>query len=240
MQEFWRNYYRPENATVVVVGDGDAEFLAERVARWFGAWRSDTKLQRPERSAEPPQSDPRFRAVSHPVKEARASVAWKIPAVADSDVPSLDMLGVILGHGESSRLYTQTQRRLGLVNSASAYAYTPKDPGLFVVSATMKSENAAPAVTAMLDEVRHVVRSRVTDGELEKARTMMLSDSAYQRETVQGLARKLGFFESVCGDFAFDETYMDRVRELTSEDLRVAAERYLTTSPTAVLLDESP
>ncbi|MEM6531568.1 MAG: pitrilysin family protein [Myxococcota bacterium] len=240
VQEFWRGYYRPDNATVVVVGDEDEAAILDGVGHWFGGWSAESSLRRRPRAMEPEQDSLRLAAVSHSVKEARASIAWKIPAVSHADVPALDMLGVVLGHGESSRLSVEVHRRLRLVNAVSAYAYTPSDPGLFVVGATMKSENVGDAVSALNTEVRRLVEGRVSDDELEKARTVMLSDSAYQRETVQGLARKLGYFESVCGDFAFDERYVEAIRSLTADELSRAAAEYLTTAPTAVLVDDSP
>ncbi len=238
--EFFENFYRPENATVVVVGDREEEELFERVAEHFSGWQGKGTLKRPDRPRETFRPQLRLVPVAHPVKEARASIAWPIPAIQHPDVAALDLLSVVLGHGDSSRLAVETLRKQQLVNGAGAYAYTPKDPGVFVMTATMRSESAETALLSMFEQVHRLQTQKLESDELEKARVVMLSESAYQRETVQGLARKLGFYETVCGDFAFEQKYEAALRELDAEDVRDAAQRYLSAPPTIVVLDEKP
>ncbi|MEO0814282.1 MAG: insulinase family protein, partial [Myxococcota bacterium] len=238
--EFFQNFYRPENTTLVVVGDRESEELLDRCAQYFSEWRGVGEMTRPQRPAEPAQTDLRIVPVAHSVKEARASIAWRIPSIEHDDIAALDLLSVVLGHGESSRLAVETLRKHQLVNAASAYAYTPKDPGIFVMTGTMRSENSKAALLSMAEQVVRLQDAKLEPGELEKARVVMLSESAYQRETVQGQARKLGFYETVCGDFEFEHRYETALRALNASDVQAAAQTYLSAAPTVVLLDEAP
>jgi zinc protease len=175
------------------------------------------------------------RILKESVKEARVALAWHIPSVEHDDIPAIDVLSVVLGHGESSRLYAETRRRRELANDAYAYAYTPRDPGLLMVGAGLRAEKLEAAVTSLLDETFSLRVDLISEEELERARVIILSEAAYQRETVQGQARKLGFFEVVAGDFAFEDTYYARLRTLTRQDVRAAARRYLHAKPAAVI-----
>ncbi|MBI3178834.1 MAG: insulinase family protein, partial [Deltaproteobacteria bacterium] len=132
------------------------------------------------------------------------------------------------------RLYLETQRRRQLVNHVYAYAYTPRDPGLFIVEAGLAHERLPAALDSLLSETYATRHASVSHGELEKVKTILLSDAAYQHETVQGLARKLGFYEVVAGDFAFEQAYEQQLRALTAADLVSVAQRYFTALPTIV------
>ena len=233
--DFYKRYYRPELVTLVAVGDFDDAQLRAEVERLLGDWRIDGEPHRPERAGEPPHEKPSVRILCEKVKEPRIALAWPVPEVKHEDIAALDLLAVLLGHGESSRLYENVLRRRRCVNDIYAYAYTPQDPGLFMLGAGLKTDDLAKALPLMLDEVYRLTRARVRESELEKAKILILSESAYQRETVQGQARKLGFYEVVAGDHHFEEKYRETIRTLDVETLLTVARRYFTGAPAMVL-----
>ena len=108
------------------------------------------------------------------------------------------MLAVILGQGESSRLELGVKRK-GLANDAHAYAYTPQDSGLFALDATLEpATTAALRVTqALLAEALRLRDEPCDAAKLDAAKSMLEADAIYQRETVQGLARRLGFLRDL-------------------------------------------
>ena len=97
----------------------------------------------------------------------------------------------MLGGGESSRLYRRLVADDELATSASAFAYTPRDPGLFVVNASVEAKDLDKAYAAALEEVAKVREHLVDVEELQRARTNLESDFVYKNETVQGQAREL-------------------------------------------------
>jgi len=158
---FYHRHYRPERTTLVVTGDVRATDLTQAVMRAFGSWPQGDGCVREERLAEPGHSEARVRVLREPVKEARLSLAWHIPGLKHADTAALDALSVLLGHGDSSRLFVETRRRRELVNDVQAYAYTPRDPGLFTVGAALRADKVDEALGSILEEDASVARARV-------------------------------------------------------------------------------
>src|SRR5262249_15792636 len=121
-----------------------------------------------------------------------------------------------------------------LASEVYAYSYTPKDPGLLVVGATLPSGDPDKAYRAMLREIFRMVHEDVSDEELAKARTIIESDAVYQKETGQGMARKLGFYETVAGSLEWEQAYGKQVAALTPRQLRETFARYVTTQNMSV------
>ncbi len=235
MVAFYKQHYRPERVTFVATGDFSTEHLEKLVQKHFGDWRVAEGGKHQPRAEESPQKSVRTKILAEDVKEARLALSWHGPAFSSPDLAAMDALAVILGHGDSSRLYEALHRQHSLVNDVYAYAYTPRDPGLLMVGAGLRHQNIAAAMQHLLDQVYHLRHALVPASELEKAKVLILSESAYQRETVQGQARKLGFFETVGGDHAAEQTYLAQVKALAPEDLRRVAAAYLDDKPCVVL-----
>src|SRR4029078_6921199 len=107
--------------------------------------------------------------------------------------------------------------------------YSPRDAGLIVVGASLQRDPEA-AERAILRELFRLAHEDVTSDELSKARPIIDSDAVYQKETVQGMARKLGYYETVAGGVEYEQEYFRQVQQLSPEKIREAVGRYLTTS----------
>ncbi len=235
MLAFFRRHYRPRQTTLVVVGDFDRAALMRDVDTFFGSWADDAVASKPPRPSLTPPTEARLSLLCEDVKEARLAVAWSIPGVGHDDVAALDVLSVLLGHGESSRLYLETRRRRQLVNDVYAYAYTPRDPGLFMIGAGLEGEKITAALAALLDETFTLREQLISDEELARAKAVIASDSACQRETVQDEARRLGYYEVGAGDHAYESRYLRLVRQVRPAKLREVARRYLGRAPCVVV-----
>src|SRR5207244_1532736 len=145
------------------------------------------------------------------------------------------------GPGDSSRLNLHVRRHRQLATDVYAYSYTPRDPGLLVVGASTSAANLEECAKALLGEIFRTTHDEVTGEELAKSRTIIESDAIYQKETVQGMARKLGFFENVAGDVEYEREYNRQIQEATPARLREVAVRYLrsTNLTASVLLPEA-
>ena len=223
---FYRNWYVPENLVWVMVGDLDPEALMpELEARLSRIPNRPLPVQK--KTVEPAQSAPRVFVQQEDAKEARLKIGFHIPDISDPDVPALDLLAQILGQGRSSRLYSSLRMEKRLVNSISAYSMTPKEPGLFLVSSSLEAEDLDRALEAMLEETFRVCFEPVTIQELKKAKAQIESDFIYQKQTVQGQARELGYYETILGDLDFGEKYLERLRTVRAEDVLRVASTYL-------------
>ena len=121
-----------------------------------------------------------------------------------------------------------------LCTEVQASCYTPVDPGLTIVGITLQPATAQEAVRETLSQTYRLRSEEVTAEELSVACRLLESDAVYQRETVQGQARKLGFYQSSAGGIEYEQRYLDLVAQLTPARLREAAERWI--DPGAVTL----
>jgi zinc protease len=228
MLDFFERHYAPDNIVLVVVGDVDEEHARQEIERHFGGDWGKRHAGRPPRKTEPRQQEPRFAIAFEPIKEAQFALAYHIAELTSPDIPALDLLAVILGQGEGSRLNLGLKIERTLASEIYAYAYTPKDPGLLVVGAMLAPETVKDAVEAMLVELRRLQLAPVDEGELAVAKHIVESDAIYGRETVQGVARKLGFYEAVAGDHEFERLYYERIAQVSPQEILEVARRYLS------------
>jgi zinc protease len=226
--DFFHRWYVPNNMTLVVVGDFDTERALKKIQETMGAAKTN-KLERTQ-WREPEQRAPRAVALTQPVREAHLAIGFHIPGIKHPDTGALDVLAIILGQGDSSRLNLEVRRNKQLATDVYAYSYTPRDPGLLVAGATTTAASLEDATSAIFDEIFRLQHDDVTGEELAKARTIIESDAIYQKETVQGMARKLGFFETVAGDVEYEREYTRQITEVTPARLREVAEKYLRPS----------
>lgn len=224
--DFYARHYRPERMVVVVVGDVTVERAQAAIEAAFGDMEPGAPAL-PPRPSEPAQTAARVCGLTDDVKESHLALGFRIPGLGHDDAYALDILSLILGQGESSRLVQRLRKDLQLVNDCSSYAYTPKDEGVFVLSATLDAANIPDVVAAFGEQLAHVRAHGVLDEELDKARTLLEADAVYQMETCQGRARRLGYWETVAGDVFVENTYTERLKAVTSQDIRDVVERLL-------------
>jgi zinc protease len=245
--DFYRRHYLPSSMVLVAVGDVEEGPLLSWAEQLLGGdWGRGAPLPR-VRPVEPPRTGLRLLLRPDEVKEAHLQLSFSGPAVDDEEVPALDVLAMLAGQGDSSRLQRTVKRERRLVNDISAYAYTPRDPGLFGVGFTAVGPHAREALRATTEVLAGLCAEACTQAELETLKAHVESDAVYQRETVQGLARKLGFYETSLGGFEAEARYLEKVAVLTPEDVRAVAEKTLDIKTAAVtallppdgLLDEA-
>jgi zinc protease len=241
--DFYRRHYCPESMVLVAVGDVEAGPLLTWAEELLGGdWGRGAPLAR-KRPVEPPRTQRRWLLRADDVKEAHLHLSFAAPAVDHEDVPALDVLAMLAGQGESSRLQRTVKRERRLVNDISAYAYTPMDPGLFGVGFTASGPHAEAALRATSEVLAGLVAEPCSKGELDTLKAHVESDAVYQRETVQGLARKLGFYETSLGGFEAEGRYLAKVAALTPEAVQAVAKKTLdagTAVVTALLPADGP
>jgi len=225
--DFYKTHYTPDNMTLVIVGDVDIDKMKALVEEKFGSFSAPPEPKH-ERPAEPIQHGVRFASRTMDIQEGQLALGFHIPAAKSKDAPLLDLLAHVLGGGESSRLYRRLIADDQVANSISAFAYTPEDPGLFVVTASLESDDLRSCLDDIVDELHRAVVLPVTGDELRRARTNLESEFVYRRQTVQGQARELGELVTLYGDPDYDRVYIDRLHKAKLSDLQRVADEYLT------------
>ena len=233
MVTFFKKWYAPERMVFIAVGDFDMDEMEGRVRKALQGFRPSPE-RLPHRMEESKREEIRS-VISHGhFKETYLQIALPIASARDDDTPALDALSQILGGGESSRLVQKVKLERGLVNSIYVYSYAPKDPGPFIIGATLPAENVERTIEAILDELTRLIRGGVTAEELYRVKVNLESDLIYSRQTVQGQAAKIGFYEVVAGDAQFEKEYMRRIALLQGEDIRKVLKKYFENQPLTI------
>lgn len=229
MLSFFRKWYVPNRMVFIASGDIDLEEMGRKVKEAFKDFPlSSTPF--PKRITEPERREFRSALSYGNFKETYLQLALPTTSAVDEDTPALDVLSQILGGGEASRLVQKVKLEKGLVCSVSASSYTPRDRGMFVIGATLVPENIEKALEAILEEIARLRRDGVTAEELYRVKVGVRSGLVYDRQTVQGQVRKLGFYEVVAGDLDYEKEYMRRVSLLESEDIQNTVKKYFKPS----------
>jgi len=226
---FYNKWYTPQNMVLVIVGDFETKKLIPQINKTFG------KLERREIEecvlpSEPEQKKIKTFVIDKKVNEAYFTMAFHVTDARSEDTPAIDVLSSILGSGESSRLYRKVKEESGLVNSIYSYAFTPKYDGLFAVGGTLPPDNVDAAYKEIIKQIYELKYKPVSKEEINKAIINIESDAVYSKETMQGQAQKLGFFEVETDDFRYEEEYLQRIKSVTAEDIMNIANTYFVDS----------
>jgi zinc protease len=226
VMQYYKSRYVPNNLTFIVVGDVDAEKIHQQLAELFKSYpeKSLRPIFIPE---EPPQLGRREVHNEFATELTRLSLAWHIPEITHPDVPALDLLSVILGDGRSSRLYRRVREEAGLAYGISAFSYTPGDPGLLGVDATVDPKKRDAAEQLVLQIVDEIKQSGITAEELTKAKKISLSHHLDSLTTMRGQASDIGSNWLLTRNLDFSRDYLAAVQKVTLDDIRRVARKYL-------------
>src|SRR5215217_4131954 len=236
VQEFHSTYYRPDNATLVVVGDFDPKQLDAWVDKYFGRIEKPSRPLPRVQVKEPPRKS-EIRLTEYGANDLPAvGLTFLTPRQADPDSDVLRVADVILSGGESSRLYhslVYTQQLAAEVNSS---AETREDVSLFMLTAVLSEGKKVEDVEkAMLAEIRKLQDAAVSAAELDKAKNQIITNQLRQRETSNGKALALGEAAVLLGDAARVNTGLDRLQAVTAADIQRVMKKYFTDTNRLVL-----
>ncbi len=224
--DFYRSWYVPENMVVVAAGDFKNEHARRLCEKIFGNLPAQAS-PKANPGHEEPQTEARSVVLTNPIQGSTMMMGYHVPALEHPDIPALDILSHILGEGESSRLELNIKERKGLVNSIYSYVYSPADPGLFTLGYNLPEKNLPTATAAIAEEIYQFQDKKLDHDELARAKINIKSDAVYEKETVEGLARKYGYFETLLRQYQFDEHYYQKIDAVTPDDVREVAAKYL-------------
>ena len=222
---YYSKWYVPENMVLVGVGDFSAAELLDRIKTLFTA--PSRHLPSRQRPTEPAQQAFRHLTIQKNIHERYFALGFHIPSVQDKEIYALDLLAAMLGQGESSRLQQELRLKRGVASSIYAYAFTPKDPGLFVIGGMFQPGAIQEGIKGIISELSRIKVEGINEGELIKAKVMLEADFTYDRETVQGEASKLGYFEVVMGDAEKEREYLQGIGKVGAQEIQQAARKYL-------------
>jgi zinc protease len=232
---FYRTYYAPNNATVVVAGDVRERDVLLAIREAYGPLPSQV-IPPEDIVPEPAQLEKREIEIRKPTATEKLLVAFKGPALGDADHAVATVLNEVLFGGRASRLYRALVVDKELATDVRGWVSTFRDPGLVECWATARGTHTTREMQTVLDGAFARVRDEVvTDDELARAKARLELGLLQQLETVPGKAEQIGFFETVLGDPAHAFRRVEAFRRTTASDLRRVARRYLIDSASTIV-----
>ncbi len=228
IQQYYRTFYRPDRATVVVVGDVDVNKTLDKIRNTFG------KIKLPI-VPEPPE----YRG-QQAVQELNAPIVLRepgsnpflqmlfpnLPAMGTADVAGVDVLDTILTSGKSSRLY-QALVQSGLASNVSGNASAMKTTGWYLFSATPSQGKSLDQLRqGIWQEINRIQREGITEAELTNAKSQIRSGYILSNRNIRGQAFQLGYNQAVLGDYRYSERYLTELAQVTAADVQRLAQKY--------------
>ncbi len=226
LREFYDTFYWPDNATATIIGDFDPAAALALVKKYYGAYPKAPKPIPQVYTEEPEQTGPRRVMVQRAGELGTVGVSWKSPAGSHPDYPALQVLGMIMGSGKTSRFYRALTDK-NLTTSVSSEPGFFHDPSLFQVYANLAPNATHEAVEKIiLDEVTKVKTDGVTDAEVATALGKIRASTAYGRDGSFAIAS--GINEDIAtGDWTLFITLDVALAKVTATDVKRVANLYL-------------
>jgi zinc protease len=236
VQEFHSTYYRPDNATLVVVGDFDPKQLDAWIDKYFAPIAKPSRPLPRVQVKEPPRMK-EIRLIEYGSNDLPAvGLTYLTPRQADADSDALRVADVILSGGESSRLYHSLVYSQQVAAEVNSSAETREDVSLFVLTAVLSEGKKVEDVEkALLAEIKKLQDAPVAAAELDKAKNQIITNQLRQRETSNGKALALGEAAVLLGDAARVNTDLERLQAVTAADIQRVMKKYFTDTNRLVL-----
>jgi zinc protease len=237
VQDFFRTYYHPSNASLAIAGDIDTARAFDLAERYFGEL-APGPAPAPVRAAAALSSETRL-FLEDRVEMPRVYMAWHSPAMFADDDAEMDLAADLLANGKTSRLYRTLvyERRLAL--DVSAYQSSRELGSFFLLAATAAPGKSLTDIAAFIDtELEALAERGPSTAEMERAAAQAEAHFLYRLQTVGGFGGKsdqLNAYNVFAGDPGFFAADMARYQNATAETVRTAARRYLAFDRRVVL-----
>jgi zinc protease len=229
VRDFFRTYYVPNNATIVIVGDFVTKDAQEMVTRYFGRIPKSARPVPRDIPREPPQT-----------KERRVKIEenWPLPAVVvahhitfdgDPDSYPLHIASKVLSDGQSSRIQRKLVYEKGLALAAFGGGNIIEDPNLFyAVAIVQPGHTTEEAIDALIGELDGLRTAPITPGELQQAKNQFARDYIFGRESNKDKAGQLGHAAVIHDDIKTADGEFDIFMNITQADVQRVARKYFT------------
>ncbi|MBI2712325.1 MAG: insulinase family protein [Bdellovibrio sp.] len=235
-EKFYRAHYTPARMGLILVGPILAEGedrkkrLLERLEKYYGAkvLKPAPSPSKPRPQEKPLREKATWVTKRFDIKTPTISFSFRVPDLSHEDLPALDLLSGVLGMGELSRLYQKLFYQTSIVTDISSGLYVPKDPGMLYFQAEVDTiEKIETATLEMFKELRRICEVGPDSEEISRVLVNAESEKLYATQTADGLAGRLGFLRFVIGELDYDKEYLDRLRTVSSTQIRDVARKYL-------------
>ncbi|MCH8056104.1 MAG: insulinase family protein, partial [Deltaproteobacteria bacterium] len=227
LKNYYRAYYVPNNAFIVVAGDFSSEEVLAKIKATFGKISPGPNPPK-VKITEPPQRGEKRVVLRKEAELPFLLIYYHVPNVIDPDSFALDLLSVILAGGRSSRLYQDLVYQKRLARRVDAdYDGLSVDPTIFSITAQVMPEKDPAEVERAIDILLDRVRTKLVNGrEVEKAKNQVEAAFVFGQDSIFGQAMRIGQYES-SARWQLLDSYLAGIRKVTPGDIMNVAKKYL-------------
>ena len=224
---FYKTYYAPNNATVVLVGDFDEDAALKLVEQHYGPIPA-SQIPTDRAEAEPEQTKERRASWPKPVSADKLRIGYKAPPIGHADYAALEVANEMLFGGNSCRLHRRLVVDSEIASSTHAATAPFRDPGLYEISVSMQRGHEAAKAEAMIyDELDKLGHGTLAPHELDTAKTRLLTHFWRELRPQAGKAEALGHYETTVGDYRKLFAVADGYSAVTAADVARVVKAYL-------------
>jgi len=234
--QFYKSFYLPNNACLVIAGDIDVDKTKEMVEKYYGDIPKGTnEIFRPK-IVEPPQTAEVRDTVLDNIQLPAVIEAYHMPAQGTKDYYALSMLTTLLSGGESSRLNKRLVDKEKIALQVASFPFDLEDPSLFLLFGVANFGKSPKDIEASIqDEIEKVKTTLISDDELTKIRNQEETGFIEKNSTMQGKAIELANYHLFFGDANLINSEIDKFMAVTKEDLQRVAKQYLAENNRTIL-----
>lgn len=237
MRRFYRNYYQPENMTVVIVGGIGEKAARELVNRVFADFpERDNCLQFTKVPAPIIKGICRHELILPRLEQARLMMAWKVPGVEEfRAVHGLELLSAVLGEGRISRLVSDLREEKQLVQDIRCDFSLQQESSLFTITAWLESEYLEQVENLICSHLEKLQNQEISQQELNRIRRFLCNDFAFSTETPNQLSSFYGFYHTIA-QAELVANYPQEIQSFNPQELQKIAQQYLSPANYAVTI----
>lgn len=222
-----QTYFRPDNLVVTIAGRISAKEAINLVETVLGDWQNPLaalpEVTLPVLSPQPSQS-----LTPQATQQSIIMLGYLTPAVFSEDYAALKLISTYLGNGLSSRLFVELREKRGLAYDVSAFYPTRLDYAQFVTYMGTSPANTKIAIESLKSEVERLINKKLSNEEIERAKTKLLGQYALGKQTNSELAQIYGWYETLGLGVDFDSKFQTDINQVTTTEVQQVANRYLT------------
>ncbi len=226
LQEFYKRFYQPDNAQLVIAGKFDADKALKFTQQYFGALPRPTRELNRTYTEEPAQDGERMVNLRRVGEVPMAGVTYHIPAGAHPDFAAVDVLATLMSSEPSGRLYDNLVKKRQ-ASGVFGFTFSLHDPGIVLFGAeAAQGIDASSLLQGVIDVIEGGTAKKFTEEEVERAKQELLKQRELSVADSRGIAVSLSDW-SAQGDWRLFFLYRDRLEKVTVEDVQRVAEAYL-------------
>ena len=232
-RDWYRSWYKPNNATVVIAGDVDPKAILQAVEKYYGV-ASERALPERKPQIEPPQKGIKRVQVKAPADSAQLAMAWKVPKLQvgkleDDEPYALELLAAVLDGYDNARLNRTLVKQERVVNDVGVgYDMISRGPELFLISTSMaKGKTVEQAESSIRKALKEIADKGILESELKRIKVRILSDQIYKRDSIFGQAMEIGSTEMAGFSWRDIDVMLEKMQTITPAQVQAVAKKYL-------------